>query len=221
MNCHTFETAIGDYVDGVCDGEAAHALEAHLASCDRCRAVTEDLRAIRAAARRLERHEPPARAWHRIAAAVEDDRRRRSPGWLSWRPAAAAAALLLTLAGSWLLLRTTDPRTSAPIAESAAQSSPASDAETTDAQLQLAIADLERLTAVDSGELDADTAQILKTNLTLIDAAIGQSRAALETEPSSDVAQQRLFAALSTKVTVLRDTVALINETGNGEETQQ
>jgi predicted anti-sigma-YlaC factor YlaD len=222
MNCHTYETAIGDYVDGVIDPDAANSLDAHLAACAECRALADDLRAIRAAARRLERHEPPARAWQRIATAVEDDRRRRSVGWRSWRPIAAAAAVLLTLTGAWLVLDTAEPPASAPIAQSPAQPLPEEpDSQDTNAQLQLAIDGLERITVVDAGELDDDTAQILKTNLTLIDAAIGESRAALETEPSSDAAQRSLFAALNTKVTVLHDTVALINEMRNGEEIQQ
>jgi hypothetical protein len=65
-------------------------------------------------------------------------------------------------------------------------------------------------------ELDPMTAEILKANLTVIDMAIDESRAALETEPSSDVAQESLFAALNTKLALLQDTVTLINEMRQG-----
>ena len=45
----------------------------------------------------------------------------------------------------------------------------------------------------------------------VIDGAIGESREALDKEPESTVAQDSLVEALRNKVTLLQDTVALIN----------
>ena len=208
MNCEHYETALGDSVDGTIDAATAASLQAHLAGCDHCRALADDLRAIRAAARTLERHEPPARAWHRIAAAVEADRQTRAFAWLSWRPLAAAAAVLLMLSATWVMLGPANQPAPAATAEDA---SPAFDIQSTEAQYETAIAGLEQITTAGGMELDPMTAEILKVNLTVIDMAIDESRAALETEPSSDVAQQTLFAALDSKVALLQDTVALIN----------
>ena len=39
MNCQDYEIALGDYVDGTLDERSRMELEAHLASCERCRAV--------------------------------------------------------------------------------------------------------------------------------------------------------------------------------------
>lgn len=218
MNCEHYETALGDWVDGTIDAAAAIALQAHLAGCDHCRARGDDFRAIRTAARTLERHEPPARTWHRIAAAVgaagnlergtRNDADRHA--WLPWRPLAAAAAVLLMLSATWVMLP--PAAQPAPPATAAEDAPPDFDVQNTEAQYQTAIAGLEQITTAGGMELDPMTAEILEVNLTVIDMAIDESRAALETEPSSGVAQQTLFAALDSKVALLQDTVALINQ---------
>jgi hypothetical protein len=59
--------------------------------------------------------------------------------------------------------------------------------------------------------LDMNTAEVLQANLTVIDGAIGESRAALDREPESGVAQESLVQALQNKVALLQDTVSLIN----------
>jgi hypothetical protein len=81
-----------------------------------------------------------------------------------------------------------------------------------------AIAGLEELAAADRDALDGDTADVLQASLTVIDDAIGESRAALETEPESELAQASLFDALRMKVALLQDTVALINEMRKGNQ---
>ena len=210
MNCQHYETAIDDSVDGTIDAAAAAALRAHLEVCADCRALADDFRAIRTAALTLERHQPPARTWHRIAAGLESNRQARRFAWLAWRPMAAAAAVLLMLSATWVMLQ--PAAQPAPAATEAEDASPEFDFQSTEAQYQTAIAGLEQITSAGDMELDPMTAEILKVNLTVIDMAIDESRAALETEPSSDVAQQTLFAALGSKVALLQDTVALINE---------
>jgi anti-sigma factor RsiW len=218
MNCDTCETSLGDYVDGTIDPAAANALAAHLAICERCRTLADDLAAIRSAARMLEHHAPPARAWHRIAAAVEEERA-GAFAWLRWQPLAAAAVLLIAL-GTWWTVR---PATPPAVTETDAtidvtSGAPADvDIENTEDHYQSAIAGLEQITSAGGDELDPQTAAVLKTNLTVIDTAIGESRAALETEPASDVAQERLLAALNSKLALLQDTVSLINEMRQGD----
>jgi hypothetical protein len=77
---------------------------------------------------------------------------------------------------------------------------------------------LERLAADNPPALDMETADVLKANLTVLDGAIGESRAALQKEPENDVAQQSLFDALRNKVALLQDTIALINEMRKGNQ---
>jgi hypothetical protein len=74
-----------------------------------------------------------------------------------------------------------------------------------------AIVGLERL-ARDRQVLDPQVAATLQRNLQIIDTAITESRAALRTQPASDSAQQSLFEAFRTKIALLEDTIALLND---------
>lgn len=127
------DDVLADLVDGRLDDAASADLRAHLAGCEACRAVHDDLVAARAAARML-RHEPemPADLLASVGRALDaagdraPDARRDGPdrpgatrpgspalasptGKTSmvsrwWRPAAAAAALLVAVAGYLLVV---------------------------------------------------------------------------------------------------------------------
>ena len=77
-----------------------------------------------------------------------------------------------------------------------------------------------RIANKDTGELDPQVAAVLQKNLTVIDQAISESRAALKTQPSSTNAQDGLFDALRTKVALLQQTVELINEMRKGNQAE-
>ena len=63
-----------------------------------------------------------------------------------------------------------------------------------------------------------ETHAAYQVNGAVIEQAIGQSRAALTTAPSDDLAQQSLFEALRSKVALLQDMVTLINEMRKGNQ---
>ena len=243
MRCG-YDEQIGDYIDGTLPTDEAAALQAHAAGCAACATLVEDLRAIRATARVLEPLTPPAEAWERIAARMAAEPAARASWWPSFsfqsRPwqTALAAALVVAIAGgavaAWMTLR--QPQAPAGIAAPApivatlndaqqdSQPDPAADAPV-ETQLKLAeanytetIVGLEAIRKASGGALDADTADVVQANLTMIDEAIGQSRAALRTEPANQVAQDSLFEALQSKVTLLQDTIALINEMRKGNQ---
>lgn len=237
MNCHHYEAALSEYVDGALQGsdepdDAAvlDGIERHLAECERCRAIVEDLHTLRDAARTLEPHVPPAHLWTRIA--NETSIRSRRPGWailppaVRWQPLAAAAVLLLVLGGSWIGWRQlTAPAPAGTAARPQGQLPDPALVQDVETELRLAeehyvraIAGLETIAKSEGSELDPQTAEVLQANLTVIDAAIGESRAALQTEPSSDVARNSLFEGLRRKVTLLQDTIALINEMRKGNQ---
>src|SRR5687767_8549455 len=99
MNCLAYEDQLGDYVDGTLEASAREAFEAHLSTCDRCRALVSDFQTIRFASLAMEPAVPPASAWPRIAARIAEDARPwwRLGGTTIWQPAAALAmALMLT-----------------------------------------------------------------------------------------------------------------------------
>lgn len=236
MNCLEYEDQLGDYVDGTLEGAARESFEAHLSTCERCRALVSDFQTIRFAALTMEPAVPPASAWSKIAARIEEEAR---PWWrfggagsgrsgsgrgTVWQPfAALAMALVLTTGLTWLGARL------APEAE-IARMARATGLDTAPAALPLAnvvldaaeqdyataIAGLERIATDERATLDPGTADVLQVNLTAINTAIGESRAALQTEPENDLAIDSLFEALRRKLSLLQDAVALINEMRKG-----
>ena len=200
MNCHIYDEALGDYIDGMRNLE----FEGHLAGCARCQAVVADFSRIRGAASTLEEPIPPPRVWARVAAAIDEKPKR---GFV-WVPVAVAASLALLVAGAtWLAWREAPP--AAP--QIARQISvPADDAAVpADAHYDDAIAGLQQLADALDAALDPSTRDVLQKNLEVIDRAITESRAALATEPANTVAQESLLDALDTKVALLQDTVDL------------
>jgi anti-sigma factor RsiW len=235
MSCPRARVDAGDYVDGGLTGSALTDFEAHLPACAECRATVVDLRSIRNAARTLEPQLPPPQLWTRIAAAVETQARpsllRRllgiGAGSNVWRPALAVAMMLaLLVSATWLawrqVARDGNPPAAAATATSASQAqalqSVESEMKLAEEHYTKAITSLEQITRSDNGSLDGQTAAVLQDNLTVIDRAIGESRAALQKEPASDLAQDSLFDALRSKVSLLQDTVSLINEMRKGNQ---
>lgn len=87
-----------------------------------------------------------------------------------------------------------------------------------DLHYEKAIAGLEQVAREGQGTLDAGTAAVLQKNLGVIDQAIRESRAALKSQPSSEMARVSLFEALRRKVDLLQETVTLINEMRKGNQ---
>ena len=66
--------------------------------------------------------------------------------------------------------------------------------------------------------LPGETKAAYQVNGAAIEHAIGENRAALESEPTNNLAQQSLFEALKSKLALLEDMVALINEMRKGNQ---
>ena len=81
-----------------------------------------------------------------------------------------------------------------------------------------AIKGLEAAAKSDEDALDPRTAATLQKNLAVIDQAISESRAAMRAQPASEPAKQSLIENFKTKIALLQDTVALINEMRKGNE---
>ena len=237
MSCETYRDRIDELVDGVLDAAARRELDAHLASCAECRALAGDLLAVRRAAGRLPVMTPPDRSWQQIAARVSMP----MPAPVttpSWRqkfavPLAIAAVLLAAVAITVVMRRVRPAETSTPaaVATSASETAPPGDATAADlksleAELQQAethfenaIQKLDAL-AKDRRALDPQVAANLQKAQLVIDQSIDESRAALKVNPSSERAQESLFEAFRTKITLLQDTIALINEMRKGNQAE-
>lgn len=227
MRCDELSGALVDLVDGRLDTIEIGRAEAHLAECPGCRALVADLRTVRAAARSLDRREPPARVWTAIAGAIAREPRpvprvRAVPARVGWAPWLAAAAVLLaaTAIGLWPLLRAPAPPPAVTGGSTPSVESVTAEFEAAERHYQKAITDLETIARQDTGELDPQVAAVLQKNLTVIDQAIAENRMALQSQPSSGDARAGLFDALRTKVAVLQQTVELINEMRQGNQAE-
>jgi hypothetical protein len=138
--------------------------------------------------------------------------------WLT----AAAALLAITTAGILSLSRPGATHQSEQAAAAAAVD-PNDAVASVQAELQLAtehyekaIQQLEQIAQSENGALDPQVAAVFQRNLDVIDQAIGESRAALQTQPASADVQESLFDAMRSKVALLQQTVELINEMRKG-----
>jgi Putative zinc-finger len=234
MTCADFNDAIQELVDGTLTGTRRQELEQHLAGCPSCTALSEELMVVRRAARALPAMTPPDRVWERLApvvvSSVASDESR--PGWRDrvMVPLAIAAVLLAAVLITLVLRRL--PQEAPAADQNAAVAPPATaqqaapdlgsiEAEMRQAETHYenAIQKLEAL-AKDQQVLDPRVASDLRKNLVVIDQAIGESRAALRAQPTNERAQESLFEAFRSKITLLQDTLALINEMRKGNQNE-
>jgi hypothetical protein len=147
--------------------------------------------------------------------------RSRFPGTMTWL-AAAAALVLATVVGLRFLpgRGQTDTAPGAVETTSAGNAAQAIESELrlAESHYEKAIKGLEQIADSDQGALDPKTAATLQKNLAVIDQAISESRAAMRAQPASEPAQQSLVENFKTKIALLQDTVALINEMRKGNE---
>ena len=226
MKCADLQAdVLVDFVDGRLDLADQRGVERHLEACAECRALVTDLRSIRAAAFMLDRREPPAPVWTKLQSAVAAEplpHARLFGNWPVWL-GAAAVLMLATVIGLLPLMNRNATRDAAPAAATPIEptvDSIAAEFAKAEEHYQKAIDDLQTIANKETGELDPQVAAVLQKNLTVIDQAISESRAALKAQPSSTNAQEGLFDALRSKVALLQQTVELINEMRKGNQAE-
>jgi predicted anti-sigma-YlaC factor YlaD len=209
MNCEQCAELAGDAVDSTLSPAQEALLQEHCRGCEDCRELLNDLMKIRAVAATLEQRIPPPQLWSAIATKTIKATARRSV----WVPLAAAAALIM-MVGTAALFDIGPLRRRNPAAESPTElaRSAASELQQAEQHYVNAITTLEQLTVNKQDALDPVVADQIARSLAIIDRAIGDSRAALKTEPNSFVAQTSLLEALRMKVALLQETVSLISE---------
>jgi anti-sigma factor RsiW len=236
MACPRYEEAIHELVDGTLGPIRRSELQIHLDLCDDCRMLLRDLERLRELTATLDRPIPPNRVWMQVAGQLQQEGRLRAPAAPPARPRhravllAIAAALVLTAGASlvYLLPRVRPaaapdlaPATATPAAGNAAaagsvQGDIEAEFRAAEQHYQAAITKLEEAARSDQDAIDPATAAMLQRNLQVIDQAIAESRAAFRSEPTSAPARDSLFEALKRKVSLLQDTLALMNEMRKG-----
>jgi hypothetical protein len=157
--------------------------------------IREDAPAARVARR-------PYAAWLGIAAALVI--------------AAGSAVVLLVPRGAPAPAQTASTPAPAAAAIEASPADAVNAVEVAQAQFEKAIADLEKVAKANQQTLDPGTSATIEKNLGIIDQAIAENRAAVKAEPASVAARETLFDALRQKVSLLQDTISLINEMRRG-----
>jgi anti-sigma factor RsiW len=235
MTCDQLLERAADLVDGDATAAVQADADAHLRDCPSCRAVVADLRRIRHTARALDRRVPPPLLFERIARQIDAEaggaqgrpaRRHLGPPVVpGWAWLAAAAVLVMAVgSGLWMMSRSWNPA-APPAAATDTAAAAADPVVSLERELQLAaahyekaVAALEQVANQSDSPLDPELTATLRKNIQVIDQAIDESRVALRAEPSNPLAQESLFDAFRRKISLLQDTIALMNEMRKGNE---
>jgi hypothetical protein len=219
--CERYLNAIHELVDGTLGPIRRAELELHLESCDGCRALAADLRAIAAAARSLDVLQPPDRVWKSIAGRLRTERGMTEPSGAlgrhrSMAMLAIAAALVLAVGASLFMLRpsppvpqtaTTPQEIGRPAPSNAASADPVQGVE---AALTSTETEFQRLVEA-TNTVDPKTAMALQKPLLVMNEAMNEARKALDADPQSAPARASFYEVLRQKIQFLQDTIALMN----------
>ena len=235
MHCSRYNEAIQELADGTLGPIRKAELQTHLDQCDECRALAADLRKIKLAAGSFAPMPAPGRVWQRVQQQLEQEGLIKRSAASRTRYAAMlaiAATLVIAIGGSLFWLRDAGRTSPAPGQEGAIAGAPAAgEGNAADADpvqrinedltavvrhYESAIGTLEQAVKNDDGSIDPQMAAVLQKNLPVLDQAIAETQAALNSEPQNAVAREGLFEALRKKVNLLQDTIALMNEMRKG-----
>lgn len=230
---------LSDHLDGHLPADEAGAVAEHLAACAECRAVADDLDEVKRRARALGGMAPPHDLWDGIRSRLDEGSdvvdltlhldvptrsealaapRRRS--WARVGRAAATVALMLGAGAAGWGLRPALEHGDGSIAAlgtgdgavpGAGVFAASGDAESADA-LGADVADLERMLGLASDGLDPNTVRVLRKNLAIIQAAVAESRAALEIDPDNAYVRSHLENAVERQRAFVRQASQLLAE---------
>lgn len=230
MTCEHYEAQVSELVDGTIADARRCDVEAHLEHCPSCRDLAADLRRILSAAGALEPMAVPPRVWQRLRRQLEDEPavavaqpvgeigpRASWPQSWAWL-ATAATLVLVTVAAVWMTRSAGAPTGVPPVDLETTVESVQADLDAAQSHYLSAIAGLEQIARTDPDLLDPAVTADLQANMTTLDAAIAESRAALASAPESESARSSLFEAFRRKVALLQYTISLMNEMRKGDE---
>jgi len=217
MKCFEVISRVDEYLDDQLGPVDAVALRAHLDACAACRDEIENVRDLRDRSSQLPRWvDPPRDLWPQIAARIGQEKivRRRFG-----RQFLMAAAAIFLLVGSVVTAYFVGRNQAGVIASTPPV------VETGPSQILLAsfhglgVYDYaatrnELLEALEArrGELSPETLEMLRTNLEIIDEAMGKIAEALGENPDSELLMKQLAAAYRRQINLLERAVRLPSE---------
>lgn len=226
MRCRKANEYISRSIDGELAARESARLERHLAACEDCRVLGEDLRRIVAGAAKLETPEPSDRVWLNIRAGLVGESAGRAgersgglrrpafgPGLPALRYAGVAAvALVLVVTGVVAGRRL--GRGPAPLGPEAREKYTLAKLDEAERYYQQAIKSLGEAFTAEKGTLSPQVAEFFDRNLSVVDATIQACRRAVLDEPEDLEARNYLLAAYTKKITLLDSALDL--QRGNG-----
>jgi hypothetical protein len=230
MSCTRSRAAIQELVDGTLGAIRTAELRQHLETCESCRALADDLQRLRDAAASLDSLVPPSHLWLQIAGRLRQEGRVHDrpapvpPRRLQYAWLGVAAALVLAVGAALMLVVPRTPDDAGAPAPTAEQSNAAAadavqsgieDLRQAEKLLQSGVEKLKKGLGSD-GQLPAEMARTLDANLQILDQAISDSSAAVRQDPQNLAARNSLFDALQRKISLLQDTINLMNEMRKG-----
>ncbi|HVV15806.1 MAG TPA: zf-HC2 domain-containing protein [Polyangia bacterium] len=217
------DETLSAFADGDLPPAEAARVRAHLVSCAACAAATSQLGALAAAARRLDRPEPPPTLWLAVEGALEKHDR---PWWMSLRifgvgALAGAAAVSVAALGlaSWRTHRAERAErllTGGVAAPAAVAARVAADPLLDEAEAELARAaaayeqSIEKLRALlerEEPRWSPDERTRCAERLAQLDEAIAHSRDLARRSPGDTLGNDQLFAAYRQKIAFLAEAV--------------
>ncbi len=224
MNHIAASEKIGDWLDGDLSPDEEIAVAEHLETCRACQDELGEISELRDRARALPSEIPPARdLWPEIAARIDDHKvialgqRQPSRAPMS-RKALAAAAIVLVAMSSALTAWLVGDRPVQQYAETPASAAPSGPTalaafQPTEQEYLSTVADLRATLDSRRDVLAPETIAVVERNLRIIDAAIEDSRAALEADPSNTTLPLTLSDMYRRKVELLTTALQLPAQT--------
>lgn len=214
MTEHLDDDTLDAYVGGTLPERERAAVGAHLASCATCRGAEASLRAFLARVASLPRERQPERdLWTDIRETIHAEPRSagrdvRVAPRPSWRTAAGLIAAAVVVAAVSSIITVKVVQTGASGHSAAVQAGDVA-YERVAARYDPAIAALRAELDAHRSALSPATVAAVERNLAIIDAAIGEARAALARDPHNAAIAAVLSASLQRKVTLLQRAAAL------------
>ena len=205
---HPDDVTLDAYVEQLLDDDARAALDAHLATCARCRDEIGRQRALLDALRALPARVAPDAD---LRASIRDGLRTVAAGEARRRalrglrvPLAAAAVLLVAVSAGVTALLLSDRERAPELAQNIERPVVAVSFDARRAEYTRTANELATLLDRHRAELAPETVALVEENLRTIDRALGEAEAALRADPASATVRELILATQEHKVDVLR-----------------
>jgi anti-sigma-K factor RskA len=219
MRCIDSQNLLSDYIDGALELGEQSKLEAHLANCEACRAVRDDLLQIVHFSNQLPQHSPSAALWSRIQQDIDVE---RPPAyWVkvkAWwnrlsssrvrlslaQMTAAAAAIVIVISASFLVFR---ERAETPKLGPSSRISPDEMVRLSNGdlkQIEDRISQLSETIEQRKQSWDPELRESFEKNLYYVDQSLVECRHQLKDNPTDDIAQELMLNAYREKVRLLQ-----------------